>query len=427
MSATVTEPPGAPGQAPFSSDDVSGLPAISDTTNSAAALDYVKQEPLLVNLPFRKNLAAQGVDLIAHYVSETAANSRGARGTGTAYTQQIDLGVSFDLNSLNLWSDAVARFAVTDRLGRSLAANRTGSYFAPQEIYGQGQNLRFNEISVEKFLLSNELAIKVGFFPIGSDFSTLPYVCNFMNVAFCGHPQSEPTDSGWSDAPAGRWGARVKWSITDAVALRAGVFDSNPFVTRKLDGFKLDLNGSTGMTVPLELGYQIGKNPGDHAGTYKIGVYYDSSTVADLADPKKNDEGRYGMYIEAAQQILKTGSGHRNGLAIFGIFTVNDQNTAKFKRYYEAGLTCRGLFPGRDLDVISLGWARTDINSRLQFQETLSGSPVQTNEQVIEFNYAVQATPSLIFRPGIQYNIRPGATTTHPNTWIFGFQVKLTV
>ena len=144
-------------------------------------------------------------------------------GSGTDYAQQVDFGASFDLGKLGIWQDAVARFAISDRAGRSTAADFTGSYFAYQEIFGQGQNLRLDELSLEKFLFGQAVAVKVGFYPLGNDFGTLPYVCNFINVAFCGHPQSLPVDSGWSDGPAGRWGGRVKWNVTDELTLQAGI------------------------------------------------------------------------------------------------------------------------------------------------------------------------------------------------------------
>ena len=311
--------------------------------------------------------------------------------------------------------------------GGVLGADKTGTYFAYQEIYGQGQNLRFDEISVEKFLFTKEVAVKVGFSPLGNDFGTLPYVCNFTNVAFCGHPQSLPVNSGWSDGPAGRWGARVKWHLTDELTLQAGLFDVNPLVTRRQDGFKLDFNGSTGVIAPVELGYQLGKNPSDYAGTYKIGAYFDSSAAPDLANANETDTGRYGLYLEAAQQVFKAGPDRRNGLALFGIYTVSDQNTAKFKDYFEAGAAYRGLLPDRELDILSLGWVRTDINSRFQYQLAKAGLPVQTSEQLVELNYTMQVAPSLSFRPGVQYDIRPGGISARPNTWVFGFQVKLTL
>ena len=262
---------------------------------------------------------------------------------------------------------------------------------------------------------------------MGNDFSTLPYVCNFTNVAFCGHPQSEPTNSGWSDAPAGRWGGRIRYHITDELQIQGGVFDVNPLVTRRQDGFKLNFSGNTGVIAPIELGYQLGKNPEDYGGTYKIGGYYDTSAASSLADPAVFDTGRQGLYLEAAQQIYKWGRDQRSGLALFGIFTASDQNTAKFKHYYEAGAASRGVFPGRELDILSLGWVRTDINPRFQFQLASAGKPVQTSEQLVELTYTIQVLPSLQFRPGVQYDIRPGATPTNPNTWVFGFQVKLTL
>ena len=71
---------------------------------------------------------------------------------------------------------------MTDRAGRDLTL-RTDGYFPYQSIFGQGQNLRFNEISIEKFLFDKELALKAGFYPMGNDFAVLHYLCNFTNDA----------------------------------------------------------------------------------------------------------------------------------------------------------------------------------------------------------------------------------------------------
>jgi porin len=426
-----TNPPAPPSPLAFPGAPFSLVPAITPLTNPAvispqAQLDYNLQIPLFGDLPLRKELSEKGIDFTAHYISQTASNTSGVGGTGTAYAQQVDFGFGFDLDKLGIWPDAVARYAMTDRAGVNLT-DRTDGYFPYQSIFGQGQNLRFNEISVEKFLFAKELALKVGFYPMGNDFAQLPYLCNFTNDALCGHPITLFDDSGWADAPAGRWTGRVKWHITDELQIQAAVVDSNPRYTLRQDGFKLNFTGNTGVIAPIELKYQIGKNPGDYGGTYNLGGYYDSSARADLANPNIYDEGLYGLYAEAAQQIIKWGPEHTEGLAIFGVFTVSDQNTAKFKNDYEAGFASRGVFPGRELDVLSLGWVRATINPRFQFQEETSGSPIQTSEQLAELNYGMQVTPSLLFRPGIQYDVRPGATSTHPNTWIFDFHIQLTL
>jgi len=407
------------------------LPAITPQTNPNVIspqlqLDYNLQTPLFGELPLRQELSEKGIDFIAHYISQTASNTAGVHGTGTAYTQQVDFGLSFDLDKLGIWPDAVARYAMTDRAGVNLT-NRTGGYFPYQSIFGQGQNLRFNEISVEKFLDDKQLALKLGFYPMGNDFAVLPYLCNFTNDGLCGHPITLPNNSAWADAPAGRWTARIKWHITDELQFQTAVVDANPRYTLRQDGFKLNFTGNTGVIVPVELKYQIGKNLGDLAGTYNLGGDYDTSARADLANPTIFHEGLYGLYLEAAQQIIKWGPEHANGIALFGVFTVSDQNTAKFKNDYEAGIVSRGLFADRPLDITSLGWVRTNINPQFQFQLEQSGLPIQTSEQLVELNHAFQLTPSLFFRPGVQYDIRPGATSTHPNTWVFAFHIQLTL
>jgi porin len=401
-------------------------PTISDTHNQAA-LDYVIQQPLLEDLAWRRALDSRGIQLIAHYVSETAANSDGVRGRGVAYAQQIDVGVSFDLEKLGVWDGAVVRLALSDRAGRSLAAERTSGNLAYQEIYGQGQNLRIDEISVEKTFDGEGLALKAGFYPLGNDFATLPYVCNFQNGGFCGHPQSLPANSGWSDGPAGRWGARLLWRPSEHIRAQIGLFDVNPEITRPNGGFRLDLSGSTGVIIPVEVAYQVGKRPSDYGGVYKFGAYYDSSSARDVAQPLRSVPGRYGLYLEAAQQVFKTGPDLRNGLALFAVYTRSDAASARYRDYVEAGAAYRGLIPGRDLDIVSLGWVRGTFNPRLRDQPERLGAPSPTRDELMEFNYGVQVLPSLMFRPGLQYDFRPGGFRRRPGALVGALQVKLTL
>jgi porin len=421
---TADPPPPIPAAQPISAPVQT--PTISDT-NSQAALDYVVQEPLFENLAWRKALDGRGIQLIAHYVSETAANSDGVAGRGVAYAQQIDLGVSFDLEKLGGWDGTVVRLALSDRAGRSLAADRTSGNLSYQEIYGQGQNLRISEISVEKTFAGPALALKAGFYALGNDFATLPYVCNFQNGGICGHPQSLPSNSGWSDGPAGRWGARLLWRPSDHVHAQVGVFNVNPEITLPRGGFKLDLSGSTGVILPVEIAYQIGKNPSDYGGVYKLGAYYDTSVVSDVGRPEQKVHGRYGFYLEAAQQVFKTGADRRNGLALFAVYTRSDAASARYIDYIEAGAAYRGLIHGRDLDLLSLGWVRANYNPRLQAELERQGRPAPTSDELMELNYCFQVAPSLTVRPGVQYDFRPGGLPSRHAVLVGALQIKLTL
>jgi hypothetical protein len=74
------------------------------------------------------------------------------------------------------------------------------------------------------------------------------------------------------------------------------------------DGFKLDFTGNTGVIAPVELKYQLGKNPEDYGGTYNLGGYYDSSARPDLANPKTFTEGLFGIYFEGRATNRQVGA-----------------------------------------------------------------------------------------------------------------------
>jgi porin len=119
--------------------------------------------------------------------------------------------------------------------------------------------------------------------------------------------------------------------------------------------------------------------------------------------------------------------GSLQGLSVFGVATVNDSNTGLFRTYYEAGMSFRGPFSGRDDDIISLGWAQAVINPRLQSLEQTSGVAVQSNEQILELNYGAQVAPWLIVRPGAQYVVNPGAYGSRPDSFVFALHVEATL
>ena len=84
------------------------------------------------------------------------------------------------------------------------------------------------------------------------------------------------------------------------------------------------------------------------------------------------------------------------------------------------------VFPGRELDILSLaGCAHDQFTVSVRGGEGGIADPDQRG--ACRAQLRLPAHPSLFFRPGIQYDIRPGVTSTHPNTWIFDFPIQLTL
>ncbi|WP_421846363.1 carbohydrate porin [Novosphingobium sp.] len=410
------------------------MQALAETIRTAPApvtsvpqpLDSVVQTPLLAHWAPRRWLAERGIALTGHFIAESAVNDRGYRSDGWDYIQHLDFGAQINLSKLGV-GDGTVRILFSDRLGHPLQAERTGAYIQNQAYYGQGNNFRIDELSYERLLLDRRLSLKGGFYSMGNDFAGLPYVCNFNNNGHCGHPLGLLYGSGWVDSPTGQWGARAKWSDRAGWYVAAGVYDVTPLRKTQEHGLDLGFPRTTGVIVPIEVGLVRGKTPADYPGTYKLGIYHDTSKVAALGEAGRQVRGRNGMYVEAAQQIWKPRRGRVQGLSLFGVVTVNDRQTGLFRTTYEAGASWRGLLPGRGDDIASLGWVRLDVNSRVRDQQRALGQAEQTNEQMIELNYGIQLDHSFLLRPGLQYVIHPGAYASRPDSLVFTVHFQATL
>ena len=388
-------------------------------------LDRVDQVPLFDSWAWRRALEDKGVSLLVDFIAEPAVNAVGYKGAGWTYAQEVDFGAVIDLKKLGWGDDGAVKILFSDRVGETVQ-RYTGAYIQDQPYWGQGQNFRLDEISYTRSFLNDRLSLKAGFYSMGDDFGGLSYVCNYNNNGNCGHPLGLLYDSGWVDSPTGNWGGRLKWTDPGGWYVVSGVYDVTPKRKSAGEGFDLGFAHTTGVIVPVEFGYVRGGAPADYPGIYKAGFYYDSSAVTDLEAPTRTVRGREGGYIQFAQQIWKTRPGQIQGISVFGVATFGDPQTGLFTTSYEAGATWRGLIPGRKDDYASVSWVQLNVNSAVGRLQALAGKPVQTDEQLFELNYGVQAAPWLLVRPALQYVTRPGAYSDRPDTFVFSMHLQAT-
>jgi porin len=391
----------------------------ADAWPNAVPLDSVQQMPLLGDWAPRKHLADKGIALSARWVAEPAVNDRGYKGSGLDVVSHANVNAVLDLGKLGIVDNGKVQIVISDRDGDGTNTARTGSLIQNQAFYGQGKDIRLNELSYEQTFLDNRLSAKLGFYAMGNDFGKLPYTCNFNNNGNCGHPLGPVYSSGWRDDPTGQWGGRIKWTDPSGWYAQAGVYDVNRVRNKQGHGFDLSFKHTRGAFVPVEVGYNYGKTPSDYAGTLRLGTYYDTSRVAELGGTGHTVEGRSGLLVQAAQQIWKPHPDTVRGIALFGVFTEADRKTGQLPTYYELGSSWRGPFASRPDDVLSVSGIQANINSRVRDAERLAGKDVQTHEQMWELNYGVQVRPWLLVRPAVQYVVHPGGDQSRPDTAVF--------
>ncbi|WP_153773826.1 carbohydrate porin [Pseudomonas sp. MNR3A] len=382
----------------------------------------------------RQQLEEDGIHIIGDYSGETAYNAHGGLHRSARYSQNLKLGVQFDLSKLyGLDNGGKVQLTVNDRRGNSASEDLVGNRLPIQENYG-GLYTRLTELSYERNLFTPALNLKLGYMAMGNDLGGLDsgILCNFMNAGFCGHPLNMSGGSGWTNYPNAHLGARVKYDLSPSWQLRVAAFNVDPQSNGNSSrAWHLGPKHSTGTVVPVELVYKV---QGERPGEYKLGYYYDSSNVKRIGSDQ-DVAGRSGHYLLVDQALWNDPASAGRSLHAFGQYSASSKAASPFTRWYGAGVVLYKPFEGRPRDTLALGYGRAVPNPRSrQLLETTALDAgrdfpgLDSAEQLIELSYGYQATPWLNLRPDVQYIIEPGAFSGEAidNALVVGLQVKAT-
>ncbi|MCG8291519.1 carbohydrate porin [Pseudomonas entomophila] len=379
----------------------------------------------------RHQLEADGFKFTGDYSGETAYNTHGGLHRSARYSQNLKLGVQFDLAKLyGLDNGGKVQLTVNDRRGNNASEDLVGNRLPIQENYG-GLYTRLTELSYEGNLTPT-LNVKLGYMAMGNDLGGLDsgILCNFMNAGFCGHPLNMSGGSGWTNYPNAHLGARVKYDLSPAWQLRVAAFNVDPESNGNSSrAWHLGPKHTTGTVVPVELVYKL---QGELPGEYKLGYYYDSSNVKRIGSSQEV-AGRGGHYLLVDQAVWSDPVSPGRTLHAFGQYSASSKAASPFTRWYGAGVVLYKPFEGRPRDTLALGYGRAVPNPRSRdVLETSAldagqGFPnLDSAEQLIELSYGYQATPWLNLRPDVQYIVEPGAFSGKDidNALVVGLQVK---
>lgn len=277
----------------------------------------------------RTRLADAGVTFDFGYTGEAAHNFAGGATQLTRYTDQWKFGAKLDLEKLWGWSGVTFQIVMSDRNGRDLGADAgIGNNQLIQEVYGRGQTWHLTIFALDKKFLDGHLDWRVGRLPVGEDFAS--FSCDFQNLTFCGAQPGNIVGDYWVNWPTSQWATRLKFNPNDRAYVQIGVYQVNPKYIddhyARHSGWKLDFpSGITGALIPLELGWTpvVDGRP----GSYKLGVWYNTSSGADLfldrqLQPRAISDGqplqrdsRRGVYINLQQQV--SGAAGSSGATLF--------------------------------------------------------------------------------------------------------------
>jgi porin len=392
----------------------------------------------------RTRLQQKGIDLQVGYTSETAANTRGGTDKKAAYTDQWTFGTTLDLDRLLGVHDARFQITITDRNGSNLSSEADlGTLQQVQEVFGRGQTWRLTQFWYDQKYFDGLLDWKAGRLGVGEDFAS--FACDFQNLTFCGSDPGNLVGNYIFNWPVSQWATRLKVAIEGFGYAQIGAYDVNPkYLNTDAEDALLPvfLSDSTGVLLPVEVAWLPEFANGTLPGSYKFGVWVDTSDATDVVNdlgtvaatnpgvPVDHDRGRFGGYINFEQQITRTATANpEGGLRLFLNAVFADDRTATTDRQIAGGFLYTGPFPSRPDDDVAFAVGTTHVNDRVADAQRLENSiglgptPVQHSEYVFELYYTLHPVSGLLFRPNLQYVRNPGGTTDNEDAVVMGLKI----
>jgi len=392
----------------------------------------------------RSYLARHGISLVGHYMSEPDGNVTGGRTQDAKYTQQVDVEIKVDTARAMGIKGGAIKVVLLNRSGATLSSSVIGNYLVTQQLAGAGNDNRLGEMSWTQLLDGKRWLLRFGYYPLGNYFGHEGYGCDLMNLAFCAHAMTLSYDSGWRNNPKGQWGLEVRRNLPEETYIQTGVFQVDPYNGGHDNGFKLTMSGS-GVIFPVEVGWEPTKALHMLDGHYGVGGYFDTTRAADALDDRYNqpvaysgkafrvDNGRWGVYANFDQKLMKFGNDNKRGLILTGSMGYSDPSTksAVYQNTATVTMLAFGPFASRPDDLISVGWGYLLPNQREQLYtaqvDAKKGQAYHkaSDEQVFELDYGAAVTPWLNLRPNLQYVRHPYGLTATPNAFVIGADVKI--
>jgi porin len=390
---------------------------------------------------WKSRLADEGIDVGADYTAEEAWNPLGGKRQGARHADQWKLDATFDMARLAHRPGAKLYVSVTQRDGRNLSADTIGNEVQVQEIHGDGQTFRLSDLWYQQTFAAGHAEVRFGRVHPGDDFAYAP--CDYQNLAFCARPYPLLVDAGWIDFPASVWGGRIKFMSGPWYA-ETGAYQVDPEYQKSGHGWDLDFGGTTGVLVPAEIGVLPRLGDQRLPGSYKIGVYYDSSDAPDLFRdvrggpaastglPPLMHGGRYGGYFMAQQQVTQRTPGSAQGISVFLDATLGDRGTAPIRDSLSLGAWYKGPFASRPVDQAEVAIGRFAFNPRLADAERLleargtGAGGVQGAETDLIAQYNAQVTKWLVLGPNLQFIIHPDGRRDIDDALVLGLHANLT-
>jgi porin len=394
----------------------------------------------------RPQLENEGVTPYLYYTSIVSGNpSGGIRQDGPKYAQDVNPGVTLDMQKLTGWQGATINLNGVDRVGETVH-HEVGSVYDPVQIYG-GQTFTLYNVTLEQKFCGDLGSIKVGRLSPGDDFAESPLYNYYVNNGIDGQIRAIIDDSRFATYPFASWGGRLRFDPSPEFNVQTGLFQvSDKYVDRYRHGVDFAIDGSDGFQFVQQFGWtpvfdQQSVSPSLDSDTkavanapamrglpghYFIGDYFSNSDYTQFGTPVKTRLS-YGLYAHADQMVYRETPDRDIGLTVFATLAYDPQPSIAILPFQvSGGALYQGLVPDRPNDMTIFGVIHGDFSQDYATALAPELGGYATHETDLELGYRIQVSAFSYVQPDIQYIVRPGGTGNIPNAVVLAAQFGLT-
>ena len=364
----------------------------------------------------RNDLAAAGLSWNLLYTGEIISCVSGGHDRDTGADMLLDWIIDLDFNKMLGWTGASARLNPLWVAGDGIAHD-VGDLSQVSNISARG-GVRLFEAWLQQNFLDHDLSLRAGLMGADQEFAISPSSLLLYNSSF-GAPLYITANAPWPVYPVGGLGARIRCEPAKGLYLMGGVYDGHVGSQEfNRSGLRIRLTHDDGYFAIGGGGYTFDE---ELPGTLKIGAFYHSADFVEF-DTGKSVSGLAGIYAVFDKKLYKQGPvpGTLDYHLRFG-FAQQDRSLVSFS--LSTGPKFTGLLPGRESDVLGIGWLYARISPDYARAQVNPGP--WSYESVFELTYQFFVTPAWSVQPDFQYVLHPGGTSATPNATVIGFRVDI--
>ena len=378
---------------------------------------------LLLALPASAQEADGGsaLEFSAAYTGDLRRNTTGGIAPGTAYADEIDLGIAWESDRVFPGAKITSSLAVMYLGGDAISAEFVGDLQGLNNLEAPS-GWRLYESWVQMSFGQSPTSLRAGVLDLNAEFDTPVTQGLFIGSPFgIGTEFSQTGQRGPVVWPTTGLGLRVAGRAGEAVQWRLGVYDGAPGSTDDADFTSTRISSVEGALLIGELEYSSSRIHKLSLGTWAYTAKFERID-ASLRPPEEPAQGNYGLY---ATFDLSLGS---VGPVDFDAALRAGTAPAEFNavdRYCGAAVTATHLWQARPDDSLGLGIAWAHVGSPYRAVNDFDGMPTTSAETLVELAYRADLTEWLALVPNVQYVADPGALRDPGDAWVVGLRFEV--